>query len=125
MDSGASENFISEHLVQENDLKVVKSQDKMQVQLADGSTRASNRLVQGAQVIFEEHAEFLDFRVMKLPKYDAILGKSWLDRWNPDIDWREGTISIQVGKKKVVLKSDNPTTNGREISSIFGRRAEK
>ena len=124
VDSGASENFISERLVQENDLKVVKSQDKMQVQLADGSTRASNRLVQGAQVIFEEHAEFLDFRVMKLPKYDAILGKSWLDRWNPDIDWREGTISIQVGKRKVVLKSDTPTAGGREISSIFGRRAE-
>ena len=37
---------------------------------------------------------------MKLPKYDAILGKSWLDRWNPDIDWRESIIIIQVGKKE-------------------------
>ena len=73
----------------------------MQVHLANGSMRASNRFVQNAQVMYEEHAEFLDFHMMKLPKYDAILGKSWLDRWNPSIHLRVGTISIQVGKKTV------------------------
>ncbi|MCG8669978.1 MAG: reverse transcriptase family protein, partial [Pseudomonadales bacterium] len=72
---------------------------------------------------FEEHAEFLDFHVMKLPKYDAILGKSWLDRWNPSIDWRAGTISILVGKKTVVLKSDNPTDGAPRLSSVLGKRA--
>ena len=65
----------------------------------------------------------LDFHVMKLPKYDAILEKSWLDRWNPDIDWRAGTISIQAGKKIVVLQSDNPAENGANLSSLFGKRA--
>ena len=123
VDSGASGNFISEHVVSEHDLRTVRSHEKMQVHLADGSMRASNRIVQGAQVMYEEHAEFLDFHVMKLPKYDAILGKSWLDRWNPSIDWRASTISIQVGKKTVVLKSDYPTTEGAKLSSIFGKRA--
>ena len=123
VDSGASGNFISEHLVNEHGLQVVKSHDKMQVHLADGSTRASNRLVQEAQVTFNEHAEFLDFRVMKLPKYDAILGKSWLDRWNPDIDWREGTISLQVGNRMVILRSDKPTEGDLGLSSIFEKRA--
>ena len=123
VDSGASGNFISEHLVSEHDLRTVRSHEKIQVHLADGSMRASNRIVQRAQVMYEEHAEFLDFHVMKLPKYDAILGKSWLDRWNPNIDWRAGTISIQVGKKTVVLESDYPTTEGAKLSSIFGKRA--
>ena len=94
VDSGASGNFISEHLVSEHDLRTMRSHEKMQVHLADGSMRASNCMVKDAQVSYEEHAEFLDFHVMKLPKYDAILGKPWLDRWNPSIDWRAGTISI-------------------------------
>ena len=119
VDSGASGNFISEHLVSEHDLRTVRSHEKMQVHLADGSMRASNRIVQGAQVTYEEHAEFLDFHVMKLPKYDAILGKSWLDRWNPSIDWRAGTISIQVGKKIVVLESDYSTKRGCQAFKYF------
>ena len=123
VDSGASGNFISEHLVSEHDLRTVRSHEKMQVHLADGSMRASNRIVREACVTYEEHAEFLDFHVMKLPKYDAILGKSWLDRWNPDIDWRAGTISIQAGKKTVVLQSDNPAEDGANLSSLFGKRA--
>ena len=74
VDSGASGNFIHEHLVSEHDLRTVRSHKKMKVHLADGYMRASNRLVQGAQVMYKDHAKFLDFHVMKLPKYDAILG---------------------------------------------------
>ena len=86
IDSGASGNFINESLVEEHGLRLIKGQLKMQVHLADGSLRSSNHILKEAQICFEEHAEFLDFHVMKLPKYDAILGKLWLDRWNPRID---------------------------------------
>ena len=46
----------------------------------------SQEIVQQGCVSIGEHAEFLDFSVLKLPKYDAILGKAWLDRWNFAID---------------------------------------
>ena len=52
---------------------------------------------------FGEHTEFLDSHVIRLPNYDAILGKSWLDRWNPDIDWRENAFKINIGNRAVVL----------------------
>ena len=38
---------------------------------------------------FDEHAEFLDFSVINLPKYEAILGKPGLDSWSPAIDWQK------------------------------------
>ena len=61
VDSGASGNFISEHLVSEYDLRTVRSHEKMQVHSADGSIRASNRIVREACVTYEEHAEYLGF----------------------------------------------------------------
>ena len=52
----------------------------MKVHVADGSTRSSSHCLKETYVRVEEHNEYLDFHVMKLPKYDAILGKYWLDR---------------------------------------------
>ena len=46
----------------------------------------SQWVVQQGCVVMGEHAEFLEFSVINLPQYDAILGKAWLDRWNPIID---------------------------------------
>ena len=66
---------------------------------------------------FGEHAEFLDFHVMKLPKYDAILGKSWLDRWNPEIDWRANTVKIKIGRRIVLL--NGVQENSSLLSSVF------
>ena len=62
VDSGASGNFISEHLVSEHDLRTVRSHEKMQVHLADGFLRASNLIVQSMHMLtYEEHAEFSGF----------------------------------------------------------------
>ena len=66
-----------------------------------------------------DHAEFSDFSVLKLPTCDAILGKAWLDRWNPIIDWKEHTMQWKVGSRLISVTGErNP--QGTEIaSSIF------
>ena len=48
-----------------------------------------------------DHAEFLDFSVLKLPTYDAILGKAWLDRLNPVIDWRKRAMQWKVASRLI------------------------
>ena len=53
-----------------------------------------------------DHAEFLDFSVLKLPTYDAIPGKAWLDRWNPVIDWKEHTMQWKVGSKLISVTGE-------------------
>ena len=65
----------------------------MNIQLADRTVHMSNLMVVQACVAFEGHAEFIDFSVISLPKYEAILGKPWLDRWNPVIDWKKNSLA--------------------------------
>jgi deoxyuridine 5'-triphosphate nucleotidohydrolase len=35
---------------------------------------------------------YIDFEVMSIGKYDAILGMPWLAKYDPDIDWEEGVL---------------------------------
>ena len=83
IDSGASECFVDTAFIETNGIKTVKRKEKLQIYLADGTVRVSQQILQQGCVSIGEHAEFLDFSVLKLPKYDAILGKAWLDKWNP------------------------------------------
>ena len=78
IDSGASEWFLSTAFVERNKIKTRKTKEKLKIQLADGTVRVSDLIVEQACVTFDDHAEFIDFSVIGLPKYDAILGKPWL-----------------------------------------------
>ena len=83
IDSDASECFLSTDFVEEHGLRKIQKKEKLKIHLANGSVRVSNDCVRKVCVTFGDHAEFLDLQVMKLPKYEVILGKPWLDRWNP------------------------------------------
>ena len=38
---------------------------------------------------------FWNFSIISLPTYDAILGKPWLDRWNPVIDLQKEFFAVE------------------------------
>ena len=65
---------------------MTKTKENLKIYLVDGTMRVSNRIVKQGCVMRGEHAEHLEFFVINLPTYDAILGKTWLDRWNPAIN---------------------------------------
>ena len=73
IDSGASECFLSTEFVEKNKIKTRKTKETLNIQLADGTVRVSNLIVEQACVAYNEHAEFIDFSVIRLPKYKAIL----------------------------------------------------
>ena len=67
-----------------------------------------------------DHAEFLDFSVLKLPTYDAILGKAWLDRSNPVIDWKKHTMQWKVESRLILVTGEqNPAGSERLYQVIF------
>ena len=70
---------------------------------------------------FDEHAEFLDFSVINLPKYEAILAKPWLDRWNPIIDWQQNTMVWKIGKRIIAVLGVQDPLSPEFISSLFQR----
>ena len=70
---------------------------------------------------FSGHIGIFDFYLMKLRKYDAILGKSWLHKWNLHIEWRANTVKIKVGKRIAVLDGLQASDRKGKLSSVFRR----
>ena len=56
---------------------------------------------------------------MKLPKYEVILGKFWLDRWNPLINWKENKIQWKVGSRVMEITGLQNAQEKEKISSLF------
>ena len=68
---------------------------------------------------FEEHQEFLDFTIINIPSYEAILGKSWLDRWNPAINWKDNSMQWKMGKRVIKVTGLSKAHTAVNASSLF------
>ena len=75
--------------------------------------------IKQACVEFEEHREFIDFTVINIPNYEAILGKSWLDRWNTAINWAENSMQWKVGKRSIKVTGLSKAQTAENASSLF------
>ena len=120
IDSGASECFVGKTFVEKNGIKLTKTKEKLTIHLADGTVRVSNWIVkQGCVTMGNEHAEFLDFSIISLPTYDAILGKPWLDKWNPIIDWKKNSLQWRIGTRLIKVTGVQDPQQLAIASSIF------
>ena len=70
---------------------------------------------------FDEHAEFIDFFVIGLPKYEAILGKPWLHWWNPVIDWKRNSLTWKMGSRVIPVQGLQEPHSPGVVSSLFQR----
>ena len=75
--------------------------------------------VKQACVSFEEHMEFIYFIVINIPQYEAILGKNWLDRWNPAINWKENSLQWKMGKRTIEVAGVSNAHAEKNASSLF------
>ena len=119
IDSGATDCFVSTAFVEEKKLEMNKRNEKVKINLADGTTRVSTKYVKQACVSLDEHMEFLDFTVINISNYEAILGKSWLDRWNPAINWKENSLQWKMGKRVIKVTGLSETHTADTASSLF------
>ena len=75
------------------------------VKLADGRKQETSRFVNINELhLGPYYTTKLSAQVIKLQRYDAILGKPWLYHTNPIIDWRTNKLIFQYGLKTIVLK---------------------
>jgi hypothetical protein len=94
VDCGASSNFVSTEFIKNNNLGISTASTVNTVTLADGSQQASCGTLEHACITVGTYTDHFDFTVLPLPKYDAILGQSWLQSLNPNIDWIKQSISL-------------------------------
>jgi hypothetical protein len=91
------------------------------VRLGDGSTRQATGTAINVPTVYPYHTEHLNYVVMRLGKYDAVLGMSWLRSRKPHIDWEEGTIDLSKGQSCTVA---NPETTACSLMSLEEARDE-
>src|SRR6185369_3278872 len=88
----------------------------VEVELADGRKSMTSKNIKIKNLeLGTYHTSGIDAQVMKLQRYDVILGKSWLYHANPTIDWRTNTLIFTYGHKKIVVeavKTANETSCG-------------
>ena len=95
VDSGASRNYASPEAVV--DWELPGTPDVVHLELADGSKICSTQKIPGVMCTAGKISSYEDFTVTKLLHgVDVVLGMTWLQRWNPLIDWVQQVMYIRT-----------------------------
>jgi Retroviral aspartyl protease len=102
IDGGSMGDFISDKVVDKLDLetRVVMG---FSILFPNGQTSPCNKEIIDTCLHIQEHCEMIHPKVILLPHHDLILGKPWLEKWNPHINWHSNHIHITQGKEVVTL----------------------
>ena len=99
IDSGASRNFVSPNLK-----LPTLTISPVRVKLADGDIMVTNKAVRVTYTLEPHNGLFEDeFLQVPLGSGGAILGQSWLKKYNPTINWQKQTVMLQ---DKVLLRTE-------------------
>ena len=104
VDSGASHSYLDEELTREAKLPVNFKTTADVVTLANGSTQPSGGILPDLPLRFPSLLDHQTFHVTNLHGYDGILGKDWLSRVNPDINWKTHEVHVRKEGKRHTLK---------------------
>jgi len=102
IDSGASRNFIDVAFVERHKLATRDYKTNSTIVLADGTSRKMRSYINNLKINIGEYQDRVNVNVFKLGNYDIILGKSWLSRINPEIDWEHNTVTIKTNEGKEI-----------------------
>lgn len=102
IDGGAQDNFVSKGFVKHLRAKTRRLKDVSKAILADGSTYVVNEHLPGTRLnVSGGYNDRVDLKVVSM-QYDVILGKPWLAKYNPCINWRKNEIIFNKDGKKIV-----------------------
>ena len=89
IDSGATGQFIDHHYAKSNQLHTWKLSEPIPVYNVDGTLNEAGSITEVVDLIlrYQNHLEQTLFTVTGLGKWKLILGHSWLQKHNPEIDW--------------------------------------
>ena len=86
------------------------------VEIIDGTSLASGDVIhetQSLDIYIHGHRSTVIFNVIQSPSNLIILGLSWLDRYNPQVDWSNRKVKFQSNNLKAldmqtIGKLENP-----------------
>lgn len=107
IDSGASGNFVSSTFVKRHQLKLQRLAVRQAINLADGSQQHAEGQLMAAPVTLFTYSDTVDLMALPLSGYDLILGMPWLEKVNPQIDWRTKSLTFHQENARHILQSDS------------------
>ena len=119
IDSGATEDFINQEVCNKHGIKMIKAKNQREIYLADGKPSAMGPVTHMTKVPMDisSHRELATFQVANLQNHEVILGKPWLRKHNPTIDWND---------KKITFNNERCTTRWLNSSHVaYGIPEEK
>lgn len=111
IDSGASDSFISSNFMRSRPLFNVEWEPILvDVEHVDGTKHTQCEMIK-TDVEVQDYHEKLNLIVTNIQQYDVILGRDWLARINPVIDWRKRTVEFLYGDRlhhwEIPLNTEN------------------
>lgn len=108
VDSGAAGNFIAKDFVARNEEVLGRRLTKGggTIEVVDGSVKNVECMVSNVLLRNGPFKDKLSAKVIEIKNYDLILGKPWLRKHNPAVDWREDKLEIQKGENYYVLRGE-------------------
>ncbi|MCH90639.1 RNA-directed DNA polymerase (Reverse transcriptase), partial [Trifolium medium] len=104
VDSGASHNFISQHLVHKMNWDTIDS-PPMSIKLGDGSCAKTKGICQGLEIDMEGLKVVVDVQLFDLGCVDVVLGIEWLRTLGDMIvNWQKHSMSFWFNKEWVTLR---------------------
>lgn len=113
IDSGASGDYISDEWVKKHNLKIYGS--PVTVKLADGREVPTQGQLKTGTLRMEGYQTAITPQVVPLWEPILVLGRRWLRKANPHIDWRTDEAVIKLKSREHLLK---PTSNRPDIQVI-------
>ena len=99
--------FISNKFVEKCNVNVEPLKEELSVKVASGNTQSIDGVALQVDLNIDRYKDNVNLDVTKLEDYDVILGKPWLTRLNPKIDWRKNIVKLRYKKKYIKLRASS------------------
>ena len=89
------------------------------VHMADGTPSTIEGQLRGTRLRIGDYREDEDLQVTTLKDYDVILGKAWLEKKNPSLDWKRNVVFLKTQGRTLKLEGVNPRRPGvHQLSAV-------
>jgi len=107
IDSGALVYFIDELFAKLHRIPLIQKTVVMHVEVIDGRPLSSGNVTHETiplKTVSKDHINHIIYNVIHSPSSPINLGLSWLEKYNPQIDWLDRTITF-LSKESLVLET--------------------
>ena len=96
LDSGASTVFINRHFVDQHSLPTYLFRHPIPLYNIDGSINKAGSITHYVDFVLEigDHKHHQIMAITDIDDQDVIIGIDWLRKHNPNIDWKNGTVTL-------------------------------